>query len=1646
MAGYEQQDASDFNWRLEKRVLSDGSLASTNLGVYVINSLASTTGNLINYAGNLYAPSSSLWIGGNYTNSDVFTHSTGTVVLAGTSQQTATGTMTNTSAFYNLQILNNGSASSSNPDVILGASASSTATTTINKASSQVQFKAGSTYQFQNIVFNGQAAGTRVELKSSVASTSWAINVPGTRSVLSSYIEDSNACAVPPDIDASDSSNLCASGNSCWTCPASTNVMRVSGNVFSDEGDTAVTSIVSLVIDGTSAKVSTTTDANGHYAFTGIASTTGETVTLWLDNDGGILGTTVTLANAADISGLNIYKDRLITRHENSGPITNSDIGKCTKNQGSGCSDSDLHFSSSTADISVDNDTRLYLWTGDTYTPGGVLTLKTGGTALSAGGDLKWGASSAVLSMGTNALSVGGDWINSVNGAFTQTSNATTTFNATSTDFVLQGNMTGVNAFQQIEFSGNTASAWTIQNSLTANSTTTSSFLIHNGIVTFGNTGGEKLNILGQMKVANTANEIATFQTASVSNTNNIFVYLNASTSIPDCPNCIITVGATSGTGSSTVIFNKNTIVQLNPRSTAVASDAGIEVESTGYLKILGSQDATNTVSSVTEQAGLATSTITVAGTPWTSNNYINEVIRITNTSSPAFGKIYDISATTSNTVVINASTTALETNPNISGGAACSGNATCTMAFNSNLTLITSNNQQVGRYLHNVTDNKYYQIVATTDGGAASDTVNIVSSKPDAFTTLDDGDDVQISDGILADDIFQILDYAHVTAENGTACNVTVNESGESYIWTKAGSQTLLQYADICNLGRAATNFNGVTADTVNGATANEKFSAIDSRVYKGYYGIYLLSSSNNNTISGNNVYENLVYDILLSSSNNNTLSRNSVYGGDIGLLLSSSNNNTLSLNSVYWDASYSISIESSFNNTLSGNNVYGNTIYGIYLNTSSNNNTISLNSVYGNTSYGIVLESASNNNTLSGNNAYGNDYGIVLGASSQNIFSGNSVYGNMLDGIANFTGSNNNIFSSNQIYGNKYGLTLGNTTANTGNISINDIFSSGTPNSVTDIEATSTGAHTLRLYNSQLLATDEVGSAITTVGSYIVSFDHDSLTTSTKIWGQYSIPSDSASTTQDESKNRFNYANNTWEKSVSPFGYSGTGTGDFNLDFDLSSSVLSGGPYAYRAVNSTAGNCGGVAQFTVYRYASSGVETNVGTASCGSQFTDSSGSVNTKFKIDGGGTAYVVGDTYTFVVWDASNITNTRKYAELQRTNDRIIIPAGTTLESIGGGTGTNQFTYWSLVTGGANTWDLFSNGSNTSTIQESKIDNFQMASGTLSALNTQFTAPSVTTGTLNIDWYFGTHVVDKDATSTNIDTGSTDITITETTGSSTVFKLSSGLWGSGATSQTTGSGTNGQTPEPTTDSAIRIREYSRTPTATSSYKYNVAITATSSYSAYNYYTDYGSNYIGSINNTAETLNIDKIIGNLWYRDTIATQNADAAVNDPPVRGTLEAGMNSPLSFTIDSVSVNLGTLNTSNSFTATASNLLTVSSGNAYEVKAYETDLMKNGTTNVNNWAGTNAAPTTWTDTCLSGASNCGFGYNTNDTDLTQFTSTKYAGFTSSTPGDQVAKSTGAASDDQTTITYRMSIDTSKKSGNYSTTIIYLLLPLF
>jgi len=161
-------------------------------------------GNLtISNGGTLAANDSTITVSGNYTNSaGTFTAGTSDFVLDGASTQTLTGNLVGaTKAFYDLTITNNSGTAPSDceitswvPSVDFAGTASTTNNFTITTASTKVEFNSGSLYSFQNINWNGQAAGTPIYFRNSAASGTWNLAVLGTQTAVS-YVDVSRSDA-----------------------------------------------------------------------------------------------------------------------------------------------------------------------------------------------------------------------------------------------------------------------------------------------------------------------------------------------------------------------------------------------------------------------------------------------------------------------------------------------------------------------------------------------------------------------------------------------------------------------------------------------------------------------------------------------------------------------------------------------------------------------------------------------------------------------------------------------------------------------------------------------------------------------------------------------------------------------------------------------------------------------------------------------------------------------------------------------------------------------------------------------------------------------------------------------------------------------------------------------------------------------------------------------------------------------------------------------------------------------------------------------------------------------------------------------------------------------------------------------------------
>ena len=160
------------------------------------------------------------------------------------------------------------------------------------------------------------------------------------------------------------------------------------------------------------------------------------------------------------------------------------------------------------------------------------------------------------------------------------------------------------------------------------------------------------------------------------------------------------------------------------------------------------------------------------------------------------------------------------------------------------------------------------------------------------------------------------------------------------------------------------------------------------------GYPGIRL-SSSSKNAFSDNSISNCSYYGIALSSSsNNNTFSGNTINNCSIaGFYLSLSDNNTFSGNTISNCTADGFYIDSSKNSTITDNMIYNCSGRGIYLEDSSNYNTITYNIIINNTDYGIEIASISNDNVVIFNSFLDNNDGGTSQAFDSVLNSNNNV-----------------------------------------------------------------------------------------------------------------------------------------------------------------------------------------------------------------------------------------------------------------------------------------------------------------------------------------------------------------------------------------------------------------------------------------------------------------------------------------------------------------------------------------------------------------------------------------------------------------------------------------------------------------------------
>ena len=236
--------------------------------------------------------------------------------------------------------------------------------------------------------------------------------------------------------------------------------IAISGTVYADDGTVTLggptcdgtTQNVRIVVDGGVYASSTSCSGiDGSYTFPAVAYVGDPSIIVYLDTNGGEVGSVVTKTPTADITDMDIYANRVIVRHEDTSPLTIADMLSFDETN-----DSDVQFvaATGTPDTLITRpETELLVFTGKTFTPNGEITLQSGGSGAAYDGSLHVDNGATFTATGTQTHSIGGSFFNDELSAFNAAS-STLLFTATTSGKGITQLSGETLSFNELEFTG----------------------------------------------------------------------------------------------------------------------------------------------------------------------------------------------------------------------------------------------------------------------------------------------------------------------------------------------------------------------------------------------------------------------------------------------------------------------------------------------------------------------------------------------------------------------------------------------------------------------------------------------------------------------------------------------------------------------------------------------------------------------------------------------------------------------------------------------------------------------------------------------------------------------------------------------------------------------------------------------------------------------------------------------------------------------------------------------------------------------------------------------------------------------------------------------------------------------------------------
>ena len=252
----------------------------------------------------------------------------------------------------------------------------------------------------------------------------------------------------------------------------SSNSITISGVVYADDGITPLSSptcdgttpnVRVVVNNGTFTASTTCAAGTGTYTLAGVNYIGDPKITVYLNTNGGVNGSVVTKTPSGNITNMNIYAGRVITRHQDIAPLTIADMTSFDNDD-----DSDIQFVATTTGVTalrVLAPNSLFVFATTTFAPGGNVTLHGNASTSAIEGTLQLGTAATFTASGTETHTLAGRLLLATTSVLTSAS-STFIFNASTTGKSITSPNTVT--FNAVQFTG-VGGGWNITAPLIVN-------------------------------------------------------------------------------------------------------------------------------------------------------------------------------------------------------------------------------------------------------------------------------------------------------------------------------------------------------------------------------------------------------------------------------------------------------------------------------------------------------------------------------------------------------------------------------------------------------------------------------------------------------------------------------------------------------------------------------------------------------------------------------------------------------------------------------------------------------------------------------------------------------------------------------------------------------------------------------------------------------------------------------------------------------------------------------------------------------------------------------------------------------------------------------------------------------------------------